>query len=259
MEGTFAVRATFVKASFPQGPRGLSNPADANIAGYRMGSCITLPNVGDSPKAPYMQRFAATAGKVFADHAYNTPRRLEAFWPSAQLEAVRNYPFASGAVASGVPCYVSGNGCTVEDNPGLHAPSGRFGLTYGGQTNRRNTFLQQTVDATVVAVTSTTRESAAAADADASVPFYAAQTYVQYNVEQGQQVAYTELLQLDPPPKGSAVVKGKLRVAAFLSGPPAGADTGASGDASSSSAPDRRVAVALYDYDLVLEPAAEEQ
>ena len=265
MEGTFTLRATFKKVSFPQSSKALSNNELSTLPGYRQGSCIMLPNVGASP-APYTQRFLSNGGKVFADHAFNNPRRLEAGCPAVQLESVRNYPFggdgkATAAVAAGgISCYVSGNGCTDKENPGLHLPSARFGITYGGQTARRDALVQQTVDTTVIAVRSTIGQDASAQPKDSGEPFYAAQTFIQDDIEQGQQSAYTEFLQLDPPQKGglseeqqgrsAGAVKGKLRVAAFLSGPPPEGDSNAAG----SKAPDRRAAIALYDYDLLFEP-----
>jgi hypothetical protein len=267
MDGTFTLRATFKKVSFPQSSKALSSNELSSLPGYRQGSCIMLPNVGASP-APYTQRFLANGGKVYADHAFNNPRRLEAGCPGIQLGSVRNYPFvgeSKGAVVEGgVSCYVSGNGCTDKENPGLHLPSARFGITYSGQTALRDALVQQTVDTTVIAVRSTMGQEGID-QLNGNVPFYAAQTFIQDDIEQGQQSAYTEFLQLYPPQKNelageqgtnSGAIKGKLRVAAFLSGPPPESDPNAAGsDSRNSKAPDRRAAIALYDYDLLFEPS----
>jgi len=109
MEGYFTVQYKFTGASFPQGKNILS----IRTAGAGLGTCLSLPNVGYSPRSAFAVLFSAKnndgndsdenwnsggnpsdgfcdgGSAVYEDLAYNYPRRLEAFWPDAKVLAVQ--------------------------------------------------------------------------------------------------------------------------------------------------------------------------
>jgi len=274
MEGTWEVTATFKGAKFPGG-KALKpwKGDDLRIAGVGLATCLVLPNVGSSPR-PYLQRFLRGTGSdlrggsksssVFLDRAFSAPETLEAFWPEAKVSSVRNIAQLPNAVSSAsgggvVSCYSSGKGCTSVENPSLHSPSMRYGLTFVAPTSRGG-LAEQSVDVTLVAASSQATSPVALASAPGGDgnggSFFASQSYVQYNIEQNLQTAYTELLRLSPSVsrEDSPVVRGSLRVAAFKAGPP-NADDISTGTAQN----DRAAAVAFFDYEIVLSRAQQEE
>ena len=236
LEGCHSARYKFARASFPQGRGVLS----LRTPGAGLATCLSLPNVGYSPRAPHAVRFRGETGGgngqggiVFEDLAYNVPRKLESFWPESKVLSVRTNGERPGELTA--RCTVEGEGCATDANPDLHSPSTRVAIEYDGPTARRGGGrVVRTIDATLLS-------HEGWADGDS---FCLASSYSQLNVEQGLQCFYREVTSLRRTGEGS--VEGKVRVAAFL---PRYVEDGG-GDAREY---DETSAVALYDYGVALE------
>jgi hypothetical protein len=210
--------------SFPQG----RDKVTLRVAGAGIGTCLSIPSVGKTP-APFVQRFLSLSADAdgegcYEDVAYNYPRRFEAFWTPAKVTSVQigNKKANANAFLSPV-CYVTGEGCSSVENPLLHAPTTRLVMEFDGPT--RGGVSSQTVDATMV----DTQHTFTMSDNN----YCSSRNYVQYNVKQELQTFYKEIVSVTK--VDDSIVKGRLRVAAFLPDP---------GDHDDSQA------VALYDYAL---------
>jgi hypothetical protein len=228
MSGNWLTTYRLSSVSFPQG----RDKVTLRVAGAGLGTCLSVPNVGRNP-TPFVQRFLSLSADAddkegcYEDVAYNCPRRFEAFWTQAKVTSVqtsgkKQSDANTNALLSPV-CYVTGDGCTSLENPLLHAPTTRLVMDFDGPT--RGGVSSQTIDATMVDTqqTSTTSDNS----------YFSSRNYVQYNVKQELQTFYKELASLTK--VDDSIVKGRLRVAAFLPDP---------GDHDDSQA------VALYDYTL---------
>ena len=222
----------FRKASFPLGRDKLSL---LHVSGAGLATCIAIPNVGYNP-APFTLRFSKLG---YEDHAYNVPRRLEAFWPQAKVTGVQTA--CNNEVSP--KCFVTGEGCSKADNPNLHAPSSRFVMDFTGPT-RSGPSRQQTMDVTIIQSQSAYSSSE---ENDSHNQFVISRQYVQFNIQQELQCHFKEVLQLFQI-EFDRSVNGRLRVAAFQ---PARENTDVAYDAN--------MALALYDYDVKLKDIGEEE
>jgi hypothetical protein len=226
MSGNWLTTYRLSSVSFPQG----RDKVTLRVAGAGLGTCLSIPNVGRNP-APFVQRFlsltaAADEEGCYEDVAYNCPRRFEAFWTQAKVTSVQTAGTKSKANSNALlspVCYVTGEGCTSLENPMLHAPTTRLVMDFDGPT--RGGVSSQTIDATMV----DTQHTFTMTDKS----YFSSRNYVQYNVKQELQTFYKEIVSITKFDDG--IVKGRLRVAAFLPDP---------GDH------DDSLAVALYDYAL---------
>jgi hypothetical protein len=230
MSGNWLTTYRISSVSFPQG----RDKVTLRIAGAGIGTCLSIPNVGRNP-APFVQRFLSLAADAdeegsYEDVAYNCPRRFEAFWTQAKVTSVQignkksNTNTDANTFLSPV-CYVTGEGCTSLENPLLHAPTTRLVMDFDGPTRRGVS--SQTIDATMVDMN--TQHTSTMSDNN----YISSRNYVQYNVKQELQTFYKEIVSVTK--VDDTIVKGQLRVAAFLPDP---------GDH------DDAQAVALYDYAL---------
>lgn len=243
LEGYHSARYKFAKASFPQG-RGMLS---LRTPGAGLATCLSLPNVGYSPRAPHAVRYrrdpgggSGEGGSVYEDLAYNVPRKLESFWPESKVMSVRTNGERPGDLTA--RCTVDGEGCATDANPDLHSPSTRVAIEYDGPTARRGGGrVVRAIDVTLLS-----HESWADGDS-----FCLASSYSQLNVEQGLQCFYREVMSLRK--TGEISVAGKVRVAAFL--PRYVRDEDGGGDAREY---EETEAVALYDYGMALERIDEE-
>jgi hypothetical protein len=224
MSGNWLTTYRLSSVSFPQG----RDKVTLRVAGAGLGTCLSISNVGRNP-SPFVQRFLSLSVDegCYEDVAYNCPRRFEAFWTQAKVTSVRTNgkkqsEANTNALLSPV-CYVTGEGCTSLENPLLHAPTTRLVMDFDGPT--RGGVSSQTIDATMVDTQYTSMTS------DNS--YFSSRNYVHYNVKQELQTFYKELVSVTK--VDDSIVKGRLRVAAFLPDP---------GDHDDSQA------VALYDYTL---------
>jgi hypothetical protein len=117
------------------------------------------------------------------------------------------------------------------DNPLLHTPTKRLVMDFDGPT--RGGLSSQTIDATMV----DTQHTFMSGNND---NYCSSRNYVQYNVKQELQTFYKEIVSMT---KMDDIVRGRLRVAAFLP------DPGEHDDSQ---------AVALYDYALNFRPLDED-
>ena len=227
MSGNWLTTYRLSSVSFPQG----RDKVTLRVAGAGLGTCLPIPNVGRNP-APFVQRFLSLSADAdeegcYEDVAYNYPRRFEAFWTQAKVTSVQTSGNKQSnantkAILSPV-CYVTGEGCSSQENPLLHAPTTRLVMDFDGPT--RGGVSSQKIDATMV----DTQHTFTMSDNN----YCSSRNYVQYNVKQELQTFYKEIVSVTK--VDDTIVKGRLRVAAFLPDP---------GDHDDSRA------VALYDYAL---------
>ena len=235
LEGYWSAAYKFKSATFPQGRSILSLRAP----GAGLGTCLELPNVGYNP-ASFPIHFIKNEDfgeyfNVYEDLAFNVPRRFEAFWPESKVLSVN---VGKGDHSSTVTpkCFVTGDGCTQEENPLLHSPSSRYAIDFDGPT-RKSGRLTQTSDVTVVDSISGTSASGA---------FSVSSNMSQYNVNQELQTFYKVITSYEPVGNSGDLALGKVRVAAFLPFYIKEMDAG------SISSYDENAAVALYDYKIRL-------
>ncbi|EJK63911.1 hypothetical protein THAOC_15405 [Thalassiosira oceanica] len=195
LEGYHSARYKFAKASFPQG-RGMLS---LRTPGAGLATCLSLPNVGYSPRAPHAVRYrrepgggSGEGGSVYEDLAYNVPRKLESFWPESKAMSVRTNGERPGDLTA--RCMVDGEGCALRVAIEYDGPTARRG---GGRVVRK-------IDVTLLS-----HESWADGDS-----FCLASSYSQLNAEQGLQCFYREVMSLRR--TGESSVAGKVRVAAFM-------------------------------------------
>ena len=244
LEGYHAITYKFVGALFPQGRKALS----IRVAGAGLGTCLSLPNVGYNPPDHAVHFLPLSAGGgVYEDLAYNTPRKLEGFWPQANVLAVQtngrtkgasstNASTSDGGTALPPKCFVTGDGCTPDVNPNLHSPTSRVALEFEGPTVRGGRQIQS-IDTTMLDSATETRSDA----------FYATKGCSQYNALQGGlQTFYREILSLER--KDEETLEGRIRVAAFL--PEYINDAG--GGASVGASRNEKEALAIYDYNIFM-------
>ena len=235
MEGYWSATYKFKKASFPQGRSIIS----LRIPGAGLGTCLELPNVGYNPSSFPLHfiknKDFGESFNVFEDLAFNVPRRFEAFWPESKVLSVN---VGRGDRSSTVTpkCFVSGDGCTQEENPMLHSPSSRYAIDFDGPT-RKSGRLTQASDVTVVDSIS---------GASASGAFSVSKNISQYNVNQELQTFYKVITSFESVGHSRDLALGKVRVAAFL--PLYIKEM----DAGSIPSYDENVAVAFYDYKILL-------
>jgi hypothetical protein len=250
IEGYFAIRYKFVAAKFPQGRSVLS----LTTAGAGLGSCLSIPNVGYSPPAAHAVRYLQNPkGHVYPDAAYNAPRTLETFWPQTKVVAVQiNGGGGGGSSSSDSPqpvltpkCFVTGEGCTLQENPNLQMPSSRVVLGFDGPT-RRSDSQRQSMDVALL-------ESCSSGSND-KLLFGTVQTYSQWNAQQELQTFYQQVSTYQKLDTGDVV--GKLRVAAFLPKYIQQMDTRRGGSKDDEYYNDHK-AVAIYDYKVFMKPIDE--
>lgn len=211
MEGYFEIRYKFISVSFPQG----RSVPSLRTAGAGLGSCLSIPNVGYSPSASHALRYLRDpAGLVYPDAAYNAPRTLESFWPQSKVNGVqtdgnRSTRSKSGQEGGLTPkCFLTGEGCTIQENPNLHYPSSRVVLNYVGPS-RRNSSVQQSIDVTLL------ESSFSSGTTTDGMPLFAtAQSYSQWNAQQNLQTFYRQVSKHQELENGD--ILGQIRVAAFL-------------------------------------------
>jgi hypothetical protein len=216
LEGYWLTTYRFQKASFPLGRDKLT----LRVPGAGLGTCLAAPNVGFNPSA-----FATHFSKGgYEDLAYNVPRRLEAFWSQAKVTSVQT---ASGTELT-PKCSSTGEGCTTEENPQLHAPSTRLALEFSGPT-RSGPSRTQGMDVTLLQCSSATKEN----------EFVCSRSFCQFNIQQDLQTFYKEIISMDS--SNPENVLCRIRVAAFLP------------SSESAFAYDDSFALALYDYKVRLQ------
>mmetsp|Transcript_20955 Transcript_20955/g.31043 ORF Transcript_20955/g.31043 Transcript_20955/m.31043 type:complete len:341 (+) Transcript_20955:51-1073(+) len=226
MNGYWLTKYKFTKASFPQGRNVLS----LRVPGAGLATCLSLPNVGYSPPA-FCQNYLSTESSsgnsnyVYEDVAYNIPRKLEAFWTQCKVTAVQTTPTDKLSAK----CFVTGEQCTKEENPQLHAPATRFVLDFEGPT-RSGGRVSQSIDTTLL-------HTNVLEEGDSL--FCISNQYAQFNIQQELQCFYKELINLQR--NRDDFVEGSLRVAAYLP------------KTESRTMPyDESEALALYDYSIQL-------
>lgn len=246
MEGYWSVNYKFSKASFPQGRKILS----LRTAGAGLGTCLSLPNVGHNPPA-FSAHFlksdvsAETDFCVYEDLAYNIPRKFEAFWSQSKVLSVQTNGHhiayskdknISPAMSS--KCYVTGDGCTTEENENLHLPASRLAMDFEGPT-RRSGRLIQSLDVSLL-------ENFCSLGTIKNA-YVASKSYSQYNINQELQTFFREIISLEQIDQNGNTILGKIRVAAFLPKYIKALDVG-----NDSEDYNENNAVALYDYRILM-------
>lgn len=231
LEGYYTIEYKFNGASFPQGKNILS----LRTAGAGLGTCLSLPNVGYNPPVhPVHFIKDISRDAVYEDLAYNFPRKFEAFWPEAKVLGIQtNGDRDEVSKSLGMKCLVSGDGCTLHENPNLHMPASRVSFDFDAPT-RRSGRLTQTTD---VAMLDCSIQSAGNV-------CYTAKSFSQYNINQDLQTFYREITSWQ---RVDNAMLCKIRVAAFL--PKYKQEVGAS---SAGDEYDDNEAVAIYDYKVKL-------
>jgi len=231
MEGYHKISYKFKGASFPQGRKILT----LRTPGAGLGSCLLLPNIGYNPSSFPIHFICNSNAQVYEDLAYNVPRTFEAFWTQAKVLGVQtNYMMDSNASSNDLStkCLVTGEGCIA---PNMRPPATRVALDFNGPT-RRGGRVTQSTDVTILD---------SSVQGNVADTYYAAKTFSQYNVNQDLQLFYREVTSLRR--KEIDVIDGKIRVAAFLPKYIRGMD------ASDGDSYDDNEAVAIYDYDILLQ------
>ncbi len=292
MLGYWKVNYKFMGASFPQGRKILS----LRTAGAGLGTCLSLPNVGYNP-SPHAVRFLKSAestngnvNTVYEDLAYNTPRRFEAFLPQSKVLSVQTngYDHANnydqrfnvvvddddststrtnlspiGAMMMMSPkCFVTGDGCSVDENKNLHLPASRFAMDFDGPT-RKSGRMTQSCDVTLLDSFCGQMDNAKASTSnrDESSSFASSKSFSQLLINQELQTFYREIMKLEQiqqqqrlSPNGD-VLLGKVRVAAFLPKYIRALDveTSTNSNADPGVDYDENSAVAIYDYKILMQ------
>ena len=239
MDGYWSVNYKFDGASFPQG-RGILS---LRTAGAGLGTCLSLPNVGYNPpkhaahfitksnkdlleRNNNQEDITANSLTVFEDLAYNVPRTLETFWPQSKVTSVQtngqDYIMESNNFISpsstkdsdkddlSLKCFLTGDGCTTNENPNLHLPSSRLVMDFNAPT-RRSGRLTQTCDMSLVDQSS---------KLIGTNIYTTAKSISQYNINQELQTFYKEYASYEKigasDNDSNMMVIGKRRVAAFL-------------------------------------------
>ncbi len=241
MEGHWLTTYKFDGVSFPNG----RDQITLTLPGAGLGTCAILPNVGASP-APFVQRFRNSGYSfeskiddgtrfVVEDIAYNLPRKFEGFWPTAKVESIRVSTSPRAAELS-PSCLVSGEGCSIEENPYLHdRHATRCQMEFQGPT-RRGGMRTQHLDMTMVDSTSTS----GSIPSESNDEFQMARSFVQFNPEQELTSYYREFVSYKKEQSDSGEkIKGKICVAAFL--------------------PSTQQAVALYSYNMGMDAISEDE
>jgi hypothetical protein len=254
MEGYWSVQYRFQGASFPQGKQILS----LRTAGAGLGTCLSLPNVGYNPPAPHAAHYISNGVVVHEDIAYNIPRKLETFWPQCKVFSIQTDGGGDDKTLSS-KCFVTGEGCTKNENPQLHDRTSRYSMDFEAPT-RRSGQMTQSWDVTLVQPDSTNKSNNNyyGLSSSSSSLFSACQTYSQYNVQQDLQTFYKEIISLHQLSDNS--VLGKIRVAAFLPNYIKSLDnTQNNGKANIEVEYDENKAVVIYDYKVLMERIDENQ
>ncbi|CAJ1949665.1 unnamed protein product [Cylindrotheca closterium] len=212
MKGYWSVKYKFAGADFPQGKKILS----LRTAGAGLGTCLVLPNVGYNPPAAHALRFLSNEnsdendGFVHGDLAYNLPRRLESFWPESKVLSVQTNGSSDSRMTP--KCFVTGDGCAVQDNPKLHWVASRAVVDFEAPTRKSGRQVQSS-DVTLLNFT-----SPSFAEGNSNSRFVTVQTYSQFNPSQELQTFYQDHLLLErlKGSDGQDVISGRIRVAAFL-------------------------------------------
>jgi hypothetical protein len=235
MEGYFKISYKFKGASFPQGRKILT----LRTPGAGLGSCLSLPNIGYNPSTFPIHFIRNSNAQVYEDLTYNVPRIFEAFWTEAKVLGIQtNYVVDNNGVSNDLTpkCLVTGDGCI---SPNLRSPSTRVAIDFNGPT-RRGGRLTQSTDVTILN---------ASFQNNIADNFYTTKTISQYNVNQDLQLFYREVTSLRR--KENGVFDGKVRVAAFL--PRYISDIDANSNNSDGDSYDDNKAVAIYDYNVLLQ------
>lgn len=272
MEGYWSVNYKFVGALFPQGRQILS----LRTAGAGIGTCLSLPNVGYNPP-PHAAHFLkyncgtfasastsiCTNGSmsVYEDLAYNLPRKFEAFWPQSKVLSVRTNGSLGGREGEDPPahphpppltpkCFVTGDGCTHEENPNLHLPASRLIMDFDGPTRRSGRLTQSSDVSLIDGLFGYEDQSNRVGGASQS--YATIKTHSQYNVNQELQTFYKEICSYDRVKPNGTLVTGRIRVAAFLPKYIREMDGGSDGVNRATGDYDENEAVALYDYRVLM-------
>jgi hypothetical protein len=210
-------------------------------AGAGLGTCLSLPNVGYNPP-PFSSRFGNEDSNerdnlTWDDWSYNTPRRLEAFWPQSKVLSVQTGHSTHDSSSFLTPkCKVTGENCSTQDNPDLTLPSTRLVMEFNGPT-RRSGIQSQSLDVCLVG-----NRSGIKVGKTGLTKFISTSQYVQSFPYQDLQTFFKEIMYLAPirDESGDGKVNrvvGAVRVAGFLPK-----------DASNSADYNDSLAVVLYDY-----------
>lgn len=241
MEGHWMTTYKFDGVSFPNGREQVS----LTLPGAGLGTCAVLPNVGANP-APFVQRFGRNGSSfeskeddespfVVEDVAYNLPRKFEGFWPAAKVESIRVSTSLRTAEMS-PSCLVTGEGCSLEENPYLHGKHAtRCQMEFQGPT--RGGLRTQHLDMTMVDCVS----KSASIPSEINEEFLMARSFVQYNQEQELTSYYREFVsfRMEQSDSVDGKIKGRTCVAAFL--------------------PSTQQSVALYNYNMEMYSITEEE
>ena len=242
MEGYWSMSYKFIKASFSQGRNILS----LRTPGAGLGTCMSLPNVGYSPPifaAHFLknEKFNKADFDVYEDLAYNIPRKFEAFWPQSKVLSVQTNGYVTkdsqDTITSLLPkCFVTGEGCTKEENKDLHLPASRLAIDFDGPT-RRSGRLTQSSDLSLVhniCGLSMNKNS-----------YAASKDYSQFNVNQDLQTFFREIISFEK--INQDTILGKVRVAAYLPKYIKALDAKNDNDEYN-----ENIAVAIYDYKVLM-------
>ena len=221
-------------------------------AGAGLGTCLSLPNVGYNPP-PFSVRFGnenSNGRDVLSwdDWSYNTPRRLESFWPQSKVLSVQTGRSMHDSSTSLTPkCKVTGENCSTQENPDLTSPSTRLVMDFSGPT-RRSGMQTQSLDVSLVG-----NQSGMKVEKNGATKYISTSQFVQSFPYQDLQTFYKEIMFLtsvrDDDGEGEVDrVGGAVRVAAFLPK-----------DASTSTDYNDSLAVALYDYKISFDRITKEE
>lgn len=254
IEGYWATKFQFKGVSFPQGRQILSLRAP----GAGLGTCLSLPNIGYNPSSFAQHYIISSSSEInnycFEDLAYNIPRKFESFWPQSKVLSVQ---VQSRTETLTPKCFVTGDGCTIEENPYLHFPSNRIAFDFEGPT-RSGGKQVQTCDATIISSLDETEEQEV--KAQRTKKFISCKRYSQFNVNQELQLFYKEIVSVEKTSNGiegneRSPIDGTIRVAAFLPQYIRNQDN----TIPANKVYDDNTAVAQYDYKFRMEPIDESE
>lgn len=256
MEGYWATKFQFKGVSFPQGRQILS----LRTPGAGLGTCLSLPNIGYNPSSfaqHYIISSSSEINNCFEDLAYNIPRKFESFWPQSKVLSVQ---VQSRTETLTPKCFVTGDGCTIEENPYLHSPSNRIAFDFEGPTRSGGKQIQ-TCDATTISSLDETEEQEVEGNnKDRTKKFISCKRYSQFNVNQELQLFYKEIVSVEKTSNGiggneRSPIDGTIRVAAFLPQYIRNQDN----TIPANKVYDDNMAVAQYDYKFRMEPIDESE